>query len=88
MIALSLFRSLTIVLAKSQSFAGSIYPVIPKYEGGETLEQAIANLDRYDILNYSEDVYKNWFTTANTTTFSWYTSGGGSNPGHLLMEVG
>lgn len=69
-------------------FSGAINAVIPKYEGGETLQQAVANLDRYDILNYSEDVYKNWFTTANTTTFSWYTSGGGSNPGHLIMEVG
>jgi len=68
-------------------FSGAINAVIPKYAGGETLEQAISNLDRYDILNYSEDVYKNWFTTANTTTFSWYTSGGGSNAGHLLMEV-
>lgn len=68
-------------------FTGAINAVIPKYAGGETLEQAISNLDRYDVLNYSEEVYKNWFTTANTTTFSWYTSGSGSSAGHLLMEV-
>lgn len=73
--------------AKVPEFTGAINAVIPKYDGGETQEQVLANLDKYETIDYSESVYKNWFTSANTITFNWYTSGGGSNPGHLLMEV-
>jgi len=60
---------------------------ITTYQGGETLANAISNLDEGDIFEpYNEEVYKNWFTSYTRVSFSWYTSGGGSKPGHLLME--
>ena len=60
---------------------------ITTYQGGETLASAVSNLDPGDTFEpFNEDVYKNWFTSYTRTTFSWYNSGGGSKPGHLLME--
>lgn len=57
------------------------------YQGAETLASAQANLLEGDIFDpYNEEVYKNWFTSYTRVSFSWYTSGGGSNAGHLLME--
>lgn len=60
---------------------------ITTYQGGETLSSAISNLQPGDIFEpYNEEVYKNWFTSYTRVNFSWYNSGGGSKPGHLLME--
>lgn len=60
---------------------------ITTYQGSETLASAQSNLGEGDILDpYNEEVYKNWFTSYTRVSFSWYTSGGGSNAGHLLME--
>jgi hypothetical protein len=60
---------------------------ITTYQGGETFANAVSNLDEGDIFEpYNEEVYKNWFTSYTRVSFSWYTSGGGSKPGHLLME--
>jgi len=60
---------------------------ITTYQGSETLASAQASLQEADIFDpYNEDVYKNWFTSYTRVSFSWYTSGGGRNAGHLLME--
>lgn len=60
---------------------------ITTYQGGETLASAISNLSEGDTFDpYNEEVYKNWFTSYSRVSFSWYNSGGGSKPGHLLME--
>ena len=60
---------------------------ITTYQGGETLANAISNLSEGDTFDpYNEEVYKNWFTSYSRVSFSWYNSGGGSKPGHLLME--
>lgn len=60
---------------------------ITTYQGSETLANAISNLQEGEIFDpYNEEVYKNWFTSYTRVSFSWYNSGGGSNPGHLLLE--
>lgn len=60
---------------------------ITTYQGGETLANAISNLSDGDTFEpYNEEIYKNWFTSYSRVSFSWYNSGGGSKPGHLLME--
>lgn len=60
---------------------------ITTYQGAETLASAQSNLEEGEIFDpYNEEVYKNWFTSYTRVSFSWYNSGGGSNPGHLLLE--
>lgn len=60
---------------------------VTTYQGSETLANAISNLQEGEIFDpYNEEVYKNWFTSYTRVSFSWYNSGGGSNPGHLLLE--
>lgn len=60
---------------------------IATYQGSESLANAESNLEDHYIFDpYNEEVYKNWFTSYTRVSFSWYTSGGGRNAGHLLME--
>lgn len=55
-----------------------------KYNGGETLASALANVPEGEYFDaYNHDVYKNWLTSQSTLTFSWYTDNK-----RLLVEVG
>lgn len=59
-----------------------------KYQGSETIANAVSNLDRGEVLNYAEDVYKTWLTSDQAISFSWNTTAGGFRSGHLILEVG
>jgi hypothetical protein len=59
-----------------------------KYVGSETIANAVSNLEKGEVLNYAEDVYKTWLTSDQSITFSWNTAAGGFRSGHLILEVG